>query len=268
MNEVSNSYCWNAEEYAKHSSNQYEWAKELIPKLELNGTEAVLDIGCGDGKVTQLISTYLPHGQIVGIDSSEDMINAARKTFPHCHNPNLNFLRMDARELTFREEFDVAFSNAALHWIIDHQAVLKGVHDALDKNGRLLFQMAGKGNAQDVLAVLEELISEEDCKPYFKNFTFPYGFYGPEEYKVWLKEAGFKVDRVELIPKDTKFVGKEGLAGWIRTTWLPFTERVPADLRDAFVNEITERYVAAYPPDTSGIIRAKMVRLEVQATKI
>jgi trans-aconitate methyltransferase len=268
LNDVGNSYCWNAHEYAKNSANQFEWAKELIPKLGLDGTESVLDIGCGDGKITQLISTYLPHGQILGIDSSEEMIASARQNFPHCHNANLSFLRMDARELTFREEFDVAFSNAALHWIIDHQAVLDGVHDALDKNGRLLFQMAGKGNAKDVLAVLEELISEEDCKPYFKNFTFPYGFYGPEEYKPWLKEAGFRADRVELIPKDMVFQGKEGLAGWIRTTWLPFTERVPADLRDTFVNEIAERYLAAYPAEASGIIHAKMIRLEVQATKI
>ena len=130
---------------------------------------------------------------------------------------------MDARELTFREQFDVAFSNASLHWIIDHQTVLACVNNSLDNHGKLLFQMAGKGNAQDVIAVLEELISEEDCKPYFKNFTFPYGFYGPEEYNPWLREAGFKPERVELFPKDMKLQGKEGLAGWIRTTWLPFT---------------------------------------------
>jgi len=145
--------------------------------------------------------------------------------------------------------------------------VLKGVYRSLDKNGRLLFQMAGKGNAQEVLAVLQEMISEESCKPYFKNFTFPYGFYGPEEYNVWLHEAGFTPERVELISKDAKFKGKEGLAGWIRTTWLPFTERFPEPLRDSLINEIAERYVAAYPPDNKGMVHVKMVRLEVQATK-
>jgi trans-aconitate 2-methyltransferase len=261
-------YSWNAKEYAKHSSNQYEWAKELIPKLELTGQESLLDIGCGDGKVTELLSTYLPHGQIVGIDSSEEMITAARKAFPHCHYPNMTFLKMDARELTFREQFDVAFSNAALHWIIDHPAVLKGVHESLDKNGKLLFQMAGKGNAQDIIAVVEELISEEDCKPYFKNFTFPYGFYGPEEYAPWFEESGFKAERIELFPKDMTLKGKEGLVGWIQSVWLPFTERVPPQLRDSFINEIVERYLAAYPMDEDGIVHVKMTRLEVQATKI
>ncbi|MCW4017217.1 MAG: methyltransferase domain-containing protein [Candidatus Bathyarchaeota archaeon] len=261
-------YCWNANEYTKNSSNPYEWAKELIPKLELKGTESVLDIGCGEGKVTALLASYLPHGQVVGVDSSEDMITAARSAFPHCHYPNLTFLRMDIRELTFREQFDVAFSNAALHWIIDHQAVLECVHDSLDKGGRLLFQMAGKGNAQNIIAVLEELISEEDCKPYFKNFTFPYGFYGPEEYTKWLKEAGFKPERLEMFPKDMKLHGKEALLGWIKSVWLPFTERVPENLRDSFINELADRYLAAYPMDSSSIVHVNMVRLEVQATKL
>ncbi len=261
-------YAWNAAEYSRNSNNQYEWAKELIPKLELTGKESLLDVGCGDGAVSHLLSTYLPQGRVVGVDSSEEMIAAARKNYPNCHYPNLAFLKMDVRDLTFREQFDVAFSNAALHWVIDHQTVLSCVHESLDKSGRLLFQMAGKGNAQDVIAVVEELISEEDCKAYFKNFTFPYGFYGPEEYRKWLKEAGFKPQRVELLPKDMKLQGKEGLAGWIRSTWLPFTERVPASLRDSFISEIADRYIAAFPLDESGATHVKMVRLEVQATKI
>ncbi len=267
MTTTSQKHSWDAEDYAKNSSNQYEWAKELIPKLKLTGNEALLDIGCGDGKVTALLASYLPHGNVVGIDSSEEMIALARQTFPHCHYANLSFLRMDARELTFREQFDVAFSSASLHWIIDHQTVLSCVKQSLDKQGRLLFQMAGKGNAQDIIAVLEEMISEETCKPYFRNFTFPYAFYGPEEYKKWLQEEGFKAERVELLLKDMVVQGKEGLEGWIRTTWLPFTERVPSSLRDSFIKEIAERYIAAYPLDENGAAHVKMVRLEVQATK-
>jgi trans-aconitate methyltransferase len=127
--------------------------------------------------------------------------------------------------------------------------------------------MAGKGNAQDIISVLQELISEEDCKPYFKNFTFPYGFYAPEQYRVWLKEAGFKPEYVELVPEEMMLQGKEGLVGWIKSVWLPFTERVPAALRDSFINEIADRYLAAYPLDKTGYVRMKMTRLEVQATK-
>jgi trans-aconitate 2-methyltransferase len=268
MTNTMATYSWNPEEYSKHSSHQYESAKELIPKLNLKGNESLLDIGCGDGKVSQMLSTYLPNGKVLGIDSSDEMVAAARRNFPNCHNTNLTFLKMDARELTFREQFDVAFSNATLHWIIDHQTVLAGVYESLDTNGKLLFQMAGKGNAQEIIAVVEELISEEDCKPYFKNFTFPYGFYEPKQYNLWLHDAGFKPKRVELIRKEMKLQGKEGLKGWIKTVWLPFTERVPANLRGSFVKEIAERYIAAYPLDEDDIVHIRVTRLEVEATKI
>jgi trans-aconitate methyltransferase len=267
MIQKTDHYSWDAVDYAKNSSNQYNWAKELIPKLNLQGNESLLDIGCGNGKVSALLATYLPYGEVVGVDSSHEMIIQARRSYPQIRYPNLAFLKMDARELTFNERFDVAFSDATLHWIIEHELVLKGVYKSLVKGGRLLFQMAGKGNAQDVLAVIQEMISEESCKPYFKNFTFPYGFYGPEEYNKWLQETGFKPERIELVSKNAKFKGKEGLAGWIRATWLPFTERVPESLRDSFINEIADRYIAAYPLDKKGIVHVKMVRLEVQATK-
>ena len=83
-----------------------------------------------------------------------------------------------------------------------------------------------------------------------------------------MREAGFKPDLVELLQKDMKLQGKEGLVDWIRSVWLPFTERVPVSLRDSFISEIADRYLAAYPLDETGIVYIKMMRLEVKATKI
>jgi trans-aconitate methyltransferase len=211
MAEQPKNYSWNAEDYAKHSSSQYEWAKELIPKLKLSGNETLLDIGCGDGKVTTALATCLPRGCVVGIDNSEDMINLARHTFPQGAYPNLSFQKMDARALTFQEKFDRVFSNAALHWIIDQQSVLHGVQRSLKNGGRLLFQMGGKGNAQDILSVLNELLRANPWKKFFSDFSFPYGFYAPEEYETWLFEARLKPERAELLPKDMQLLGKEGL---------------------------------------------------------
>ncbi len=71
----------------------------------------------------------------------------------------------------------------------------------------------------------------EPWKGFFDNMAFPYGFYDPEEYSAFLKEAGLVAERVELFPKDMKHNGAEGLAGWVRTTWLPFTDRLPAELQ-------------------------------------
>jgi len=261
------SYVWNADDYAKHSSSQYKWAKELIPKLKLSGNEALLDIGCGDGKVTAILAKCLPNGCVVGVDSSEDMVVLARRTFPHEAYPNLSFQRMDARALTFQARFDRVFSNAALHWIIDHKSVLHGVQRSLKGGGRLLFQMGGKGNAQDVLAVLDGLFMEKPWREFFVGFGFPYGFYTPEEYRVWLCEAKLEPERVELVPKDMQLPGGEGLAGWIRTTWLPYTERLPTDLRERFIEQIVTTYMKTNPLDEAGIAHVRMARLEVEASK-
>jgi trans-aconitate 2-methyltransferase len=267
MAEQPKNYVWNAEDYATHSSPQYIWAKELIPKLQLSGNEALLDIGCGDGKVTATLAKCLPEGCVVGVDSSEDMVVLARHTFPHDAYPNLSFQRMDARALTFQSRFDRVFSNAALHWIIDHKSVLHGVQRSLKGGGRLLFQMGGKGNAQEILAVLDRLFMEKPWREFFMGFSFPYGFYTPDQYTAWLREVKLKPERAELVPKDMQLQGREGLAGWIRTTWLPYTERLPTELREQFIEQIVTTYLKQHALDGAGVAHVRMVRLEVEASK-
>jgi len=261
-------YQWNASEYEKHSSAQLEWARELIQKLDLKGHESVLDIGCGDGKVTAEIGRYLSEGTVIGIDSSDAMIDLATLKFPEAEFPNLSFIRMDAREISYKNQFDVVFSNAALHWVRDHQSILRGVAASLKQSGRLLFQMGGKGNAEGIIEIIHCLIKEDRWKSYFQDFEFPYGFYGPDEYRIWLDQSGLETKRLELIPKDMKQKGREGLAGWIRTTWLPYTERVPEDLREVLIEEVVSRYLEDHSPDEEGCVHVKMVRLEVEAEKL
>ncbi len=262
-----NNYNWNAQDYAKNSQNQFQWARELIPKLKLKGNETLLDVGCGDGKITAELARCLPNGRVIGIDSSEKMINLAKNTFPQKDYANLSFDLMDARMLTFQSEFERIFSNAALHWIVEQKAVLYGVYNSLKPSGRLLFQMAGKGNAKEILNIIDELVTVEPWKEFLTNMSFPYGFYDPEEYKSFLKEAGLTPERVELFPKDMKLNGSEGLAGWIRTTWLPFTDKLPAGLRPKFVELVVNRYLGKHPPDDNGIVHVGMMRIEVEALK-
>ena len=90
--------------------------------------------------------------------------------------------------------------------------------------------MGGKGNAKDILAILDVMFRESAWQKFFENFSFPYGFYAPEEYTAWLLEAKLKPERVELLQKDMQLSGRAGLAGWIRTTWLPYTSGFPMNL--------------------------------------
>ena len=163
---------WDAEEYARNSAAQQGWARELIEKLALSGRESVLDLGCGDGKVTAEIARLLTAGRALGVDSSPDMISLARRSFPASRHPNLRFQPGDARTLEFDGEFDVVFSNATLHWVLDHGPVLKGAARSLRPGGRLLFQMGGRGNGAEVFDVARQMTAGEwGC--YFDGFAFP-----------------------------------------------------------------------------------------------
>ena len=260
-------FVWNATDYNKSSAAQQQWAEELIAKLFLRGNERVLDIGCGDGKVTAAIAISVPDGSVVGVDNSADMIRFARDHFPEEHYPGLSFIQMDAQCLAFDEEFDVVFSNAALHWISDHRCVLTGIRNCLLPGGRMLIQMGGKGNAAAVLEIFEEIQYDPLWKPYFAGFSFSYGFFGAEEYRQWLGEADLHPVRVELIRKDMTYPARDEFAGWIRTTWLPYLQRIPENLRVSFINDIVDQYLTRYPADREGIIHIGMVRLEVEAVK-
>ena len=262
-----NRYTWNAEDYAKHSSAQQDWARELISQLKLEGYESVLDIGCGDGKTTAEIANQLSNGNVLGVDSSNDMIALACKNFPHGRHPNLEFKLVDAQHLPFKEQFDIVFSKAALHWIKDHKPVILGIKNSLKPNGRILLQMGGKGNAESIISLLETIIAEKEWNQYFYGFEFPYGFHDPEMYELWLKEADLNSVRVELIPKDMPHKDKEAFAGWIRTTWLPYTDRIPAHQRKEFITQLVEKYTEKFPIDSKGNVHVKMIRLEVEAIK-
>ena len=261
------SFEWDARDYAQSSTAQQSWARELIHKLDLQGHEQILDIGSGDGKVTAEIAGHVPRGQVTGIDSSRAMVDFARRRYPARQVAHLRFLHCDAREIPFDAEYDVVFSNATLHWIIDHSPVLCGISRALRAGGRALLQMGGKGNASAVIAVLEEPMSAAAWEPFFSDFEFPYGFYSPAQYRIWLEDTALEARRIELIPKDMLHEGVEGFEAWIRTAWLPYTSRIPRDQVDRFVSDVAQHYVDRHSVDRNGIVHVRMVRLEADLVK-
>ncbi|MBN1194173.1 MAG: methyltransferase domain-containing protein [Methanomicrobiaceae archaeon] len=258
---------WNPSDYHTHSSAQEAWAQELFPKLGLTGSERLLDLGCGDGKVTAALSRRIPDGVVIGLDRSPGMISFARSAYPEQQYRNLSFLQGDFTDPGFTNAFDVVFSNAALHWATDHRPVLEGIARALAPGGRCLLQMGGRGNAADILAAVEHVAGLKPWKKYFTGFSFPYGFYGPEEYREWLAAAGLAGGQCRLFEKDMIQPDAGGLAGWIRTTWHPYTKRVPEEKREEFIAAIVTSYLDRFPPDSQNRIHVRMMRLEVAAEK-
>jgi hypothetical protein len=131
----------------------------------------------------------------------------------------------------------------------------------------MLLQMGGRGNAAAILSLIDHVKDDPRWCEGLGAFPCPYGFHGPEEYADWLRVAGLHPRRIELIPKDMTQQGKEGLAGWMRTTWMPYIQQVPSQHREAFVQTFVDLYVQRHPPDAAGQVHVRMVRLEVEACK-
>jgi trans-aconitate methyltransferase len=258
---------WRPDRYERSSSAQRLWAAELLEKIEIEGDERVLDIGSGDGWITANIADIVPEGSVLGIDSSEGMVSFAKEKFATGDHPNLSFQLGDARSLDFDGEFDLVVSFAALHWVGDHRPVLRGIRRALKPGGRTFLQFGGRGNAALPLAIADGMIKEDGWRRSFEGFDFLYAFFGAEEYRIWIEEAGLVPKRVELIQKDMIQPGPEAFAGWIESTWLPYLERVPEDRLREFISEVVERYLRLRPPDGEGRVHVGMVRLEAVAER-
>lgn len=154
-----------------------------------------------------------------------------------------------------------------LHWVRNHQPVVKGLYKSLKTGGKILLRMGGQGDAAGILAVMDDLKASNKWAQYFADFEFPFTFMGVDAYQRLLNDAGFSIKRVELIPKDMTHEGKAGLEGWIRTTWLPYTGRIPAELKEPFITEAATKYLENVPLSADGKAHVAMVMIEVEAVK-
>ncbi len=111
------SFEFDGEKYKKASSHQKEWAKKILGELHFNGNEIIIDLGCGDGTITNQLAEMVPDGKVIGIDASKGMIKTALK---YKKQSNVHFEQKDINEIRYFEKFDFIFSNATFHWVKDH----------------------------------------------------------------------------------------------------------------------------------------------------
>src|SRR5262245_39513284 len=129
---------WHASEYNRQSSLQLMMAEEQLARLTLEGGERVLDVGCGDGKITAEVAARLPRGSVLGVDPSRDMIAFASSHFGPVTHANLRFEVADARRLPYQNEFNLVVSFNALHWVPEQDAALGAIRAGLKPGGRAL----------------------------------------------------------------------------------------------------------------------------------
>lgn len=259
----SNKDPWKGDEYAKNSESQKSSAEDFISTLDLHNASAVLDVGCGDGKITAAMARALCRAEIIGVDISPSMIEFARASFPN--DPNLSFFVQDAAQLNFHEKFDLITSFTVKQWVLDQEQALEGFRTALKTGGRLCIQMpTGLPDAMD--EALKKVTSSLKWEPYFTQFAAPWRFYQPEEYRDLLMRTQFSLNRLETATKHERFPSRAAFQGFLRQ-WFPYLRPLPADLKDAFLTELVDCYLQILPANEQGQVSFIVTRLEVEATK-
>jgi trans-aconitate 2-methyltransferase len=233
---------WNAEEYSRQSALQKAMAAEVLALLSLHGMERVLDVGCGDGRITAEIAARLPHGSVVGIDPSHQMIDFALSHFGADHNPRLQFQVADARDLPFQEEFDLVVSFNALHWIPDQNATLRSIYRALKPPGRAQLRLVATGERKSLENVIEETRCSPKWIPYFSDFHDPYLHLTPEQYAAAAERNGFCVTDMQMESKAWNFGSRSAFFAFGTATFSAWTQRLPEAEKPAFIHDVLDRY--------------------------
>ncbi|TFH87890.1 SAM-dependent methyltransferase [Billgrantia azerbaijanica] len=241
---------WNAHLYARHADFVPALGNIVAEWLAPQPGERILDLGCGDGTLTEVLAKS--GATLVGVDASADMVGTAQAR-------GLDARQMDAHRLAFEHEFDAVFSNAALHWMRNHEAVIAGVRRALKPGGRFVAELGGHGN---VAAICTALIAALQFRGISAAERFPWYFPTVGEYREMLESAGFTVDTIELMPRPTPL--PTDMAGWLATFAGPFVYGLEDDVREAVLDN-ARAWLTPSLCDSHGNWTADYVRLRFKA---
>jgi trans-aconitate 2-methyltransferase len=241
---------WNAERYHDLSLPQQAWGRRVLERLPLQGSEYVLDLGCGTGRLTEEIHRRLPRGRVVGADRSGRMLDAAAMWL--CERaPGAPIVQADAAALPFRRAFDAVFSNATFHWILDHAALFRSIITALKPGGRLVAQCGGSGNLAVLRARADRLRAGTRFAAFFDDWTEPWYYADVESTRRRLAAAGFIDIDVSLEDMPTPFDGAELFQAFVATVCVRHhLDRLPPREQQAFLRELTLAAAADSPPLT------------------
>jgi len=258
---------WHASDYSRQSGLQLAMAEEQLSRLSLQGTERILDVGCGDGKITAEIARRVPHGSVLGVDPSQDMIAFASNHFGPPTQTNLGFEVADSRRLPYRNEFDLVVSFNALHWVPQQDAALHAIHTALKPAGLALLRFVSEGQRPCLEDVIEAIRQREPWADYFQGFQKPYVHPTPEDYQSLAERCGFQTLRLAVDDKAWDFKTREAFLAFARATFVEWTRYLPESEWPTFIGEVLDRYqtIAADGPDEANTF--KFYQMEIMLAR-
>jgi len=241
---------WSPADYRQNASFVPELGAPMVTRLGPKPGERILDLGCGDGVLTAQIAQS--GATVVGVDASPAMVASARALGLDAHV-------VDATALQFDGEFDAVFSNAALHWVHDADAVLTGIHRALKPGGRFVAEFGGHGNVAAVSVAVRSVLQARNIA-----FEWPWYFPTADAYATRIRAAGLVPKDLALIPRPTPL--PTDMAGWLQTFGASLFAQVPDDARAGVTEEIVE-LLRPTLCDERGVWILDYVRLRVVGEK-
>ena len=241
---------WSAERYAATAHFVPAFGAPVVELLDPRPGERILDLGCGDGVLTEKI--VAAGADVVAVDAAPDMVAAAKAR-------GLDARVIPGQSLAFDREFDAVFSNAALHWMRPQETVLDGVSRALKPGGRFVAEMGGHNNTAAILTAMRAVLARRSIETLRLS---PWYFPSAAAYQAKLEAAGFDVEEIAIIPRPTPL--EAGLGAWLDTFAEDFLNPLPANDRPAARQEICD-LLEPILRDETGLWVADYVRLRFRA---
>ena len=241
---------WDAATYHRVSEPQLRWGIQVLARLPLEGSETVLDAGCGSGRLTALLLERLPRGRVIAVDQSASMLEAAREHLVPRFAWQVKLLQADLLALDLDRACDAIFSTATFHWVLDHGRLFAALFRALRPGGRLVAQCGGGENLRRLHDRVRALRAAPGLARHFEGWREPWHFSTPEEVARRLSAAGFVEIETSLEPAPTPFADAPAYRIFIERVVLhPVLARVPdADQREVLLDALVDQACRDEPP--------------------
>ncbi len=251
---TANDTKWNARLYDDKHNFVFKFGEDVVQLLNPRQGERILDLGSGTGYLTNVIAQA--GARVIGIDRSAAMIARA-----HAAYPDLNFQEMSATDFHFDTPFDAVFSNAVLHWVLEKEAAIDNIYHALRPGGRLVLEMGGKGNVEDILVATRKVLTRHK---YYRNATTqPWYFPSLAEYTTLLEKRGFRIQFAAHFDRPTQLQDTHnGIKDWIRMFGSAFFKDIPNTAIDTILEELQDTLKPTHFKNHTWVADYKRLRLE------
>jgi trans-aconitate 2-methyltransferase len=239
---------WDEEQvtaYVHHSELQRCASWHLLSRVQFQGNERVLDVGCGDGRNSAWLSWQLRQGSVIGIDPSKAMLSWAKKQYHPLDFPNLSFMDGDAYLLP-KGLFDVITCFYSLHMVQDKQSAIQGFFHQLKPGGRVIVTLPASNTNQEWSEAIGETMGDIKWKSYFKDFKTPFRFEKLEAFIRYFEEAGFSIVHAKYVPSIDPFINRKEAILWFLGTF-PHIHYLPKELQGEFFGDMIDRYIEKRP---------------------